>query len=527
MQAFRLTAKNFRCFPDERPLVLDIDRGFTAFIGPNNAGKSSALRLFYELRHVWAHLADDGSLANVLGAGLHGFGSGNLQDQEEVFTNWNDRDLDLSLEVGPPLAGTPYFKRISLTFSRNGGWNGICKVFDGKNRHLNEARPTKIKQNEGIYKFEGGSYDGRRISGLMRSLASGLYVGAFRNAINQGAGDYYDLRVGTGLVALWNQWKAGASRITRDKVESLTETIREMFGYRSLEINANANDQSLIVVVNRRSYMLNELGSGLAQFIIVLANVAIRSPTFLFIDEPELNLHPALQQRFLRQLSAYATEGVLFATHSLGLARVTSSSIYSFRKEADRTEVHRFEGTPHFSELMGELSFASHREIGYDKVLLVEGITDAPVFREFLRMRNADHKVMVLPLGGDQLARGDVDRELEELKRLTTNLFAIVDSERPDADAPASSRRLGFGAACKRASIPVLLTEKRATENYLSERAIKKVFGASQRALGPFESRDDVKPSWRKDENWRIAAAMTWEELAQTDIGRFLVQELG
>ena len=54
MLGFQLTPKNYRCFADSDPLRLDLGNDFTALVGPNNSGKSSALRLFHELRPVFS-----------------------------------------------------------------------------------------------------------------------------------------------------------------------------------------------------------------------------------------------------------------------------------------------------------------------------------------------------------------------------------------------------------------------------------------------------------------------------------------
>jgi ABC-type branched-subunit amino acid transport system ATPase component len=77
------------------------------------------------------------------------------------------------------------------------------------------------------------------------------------------------------------------------------------------------------------SYMLPELGSGIAQFFMVLANAAMRRPPFVLIDEPELNLHPSLPRDFLRCL---VTEGVAFATHNLGRALAQADQVYSVQR---------------------------------------------------------------------------------------------------------------------------------------------------------------------------------------------------
>lgn len=52
-----ITIKNYRCFTDEHPAVFELDECFTAIIGPNNSGKSSLLRMFYELRPLWSSLS--------------------------------------------------------------------------------------------------------------------------------------------------------------------------------------------------------------------------------------------------------------------------------------------------------------------------------------------------------------------------------------------------------------------------------------------------------------------------------------
>ena len=49
-----LTLRNYRCFPDTRPMRISLGGGLTAFfIGVNNSGKSSLLKFFYEFRDLF------------------------------------------------------------------------------------------------------------------------------------------------------------------------------------------------------------------------------------------------------------------------------------------------------------------------------------------------------------------------------------------------------------------------------------------------------------------------------------------
>ncbi len=45
-----ITIKNYRCFSDEKPARLVLRKGFPAFVGVNNSGKSSLLKLLISPR---------------------------------------------------------------------------------------------------------------------------------------------------------------------------------------------------------------------------------------------------------------------------------------------------------------------------------------------------------------------------------------------------------------------------------------------------------------------------------------------
>jgi len=114
--------------------------------------------------------------------------------------------------------------------------------------------------------------------------------------------------------------------------------------------------------------------------------------------------------------------------------------------------------------------------------------------------------------------KGHSDAELLEIKRISPNVFALIDSERKQAGAPLEPAREAFLTTCRTVDIRCFATERRATENYFTDRAVKKVFGSTFRALNEFEALKETNPRWSKRENWRIAAEMTLEELNDTDI---------
>jgi predicted ATPase len=548
-----ITIKNYRCFSDSKPARIVLRKGFTAFVGVNNSGKSSLLKFFYEFRNLFQYLSHpNGNFIETLKGNSQEFTlPSSIFDPEEVFCNGNSRDIEIQLQFllsdettqtntslipkqlvvtvlrdNPLISSGAYQARLRFTSKlhlANGtlNWQGLS--LQGTKLNLAGQEPPVTQPIELFHIFK-----------VSKELYETLYIGPFRNAIDLITKidysyesliveDYFDIKAGRAFIRDWRTFKTGKVRKNSESAYRLTEDIRRIFGFNELEINTSDDNRTLQLFINRKSYMLSELGSGLAQFILVLANAAIKQPSYILIDEPELNLHPSLQLDFLTALGSYAVEGVLFATHNIGLARASAELIYSVRKDAEgESEVRKLEATPRLSEFLGELSFSGYRELGFDKILLVEGSTEVKMIQQFLRKYGKDHQIVLLPLGGSQLIKESSEAELEEIKRICENVSALIDSELTAPEAAIEPSRAAFVEKCKKANIDCHVLERRAIENYLSNRAVKQVKGNKYRALEPYEALKDAPHGWAKAENWRIAQEMTREELEGTDLGEFL-----
>jgi hypothetical protein len=231
-----------------------------------------------------------------------------------------------------------------------------------------------------------------------------------------------------------------------------------------------------------------------------------------------------MQAKFLSSLSSYASDGVYFATHSYGLARTTADQIYVLNKlSGGETDVRLQEETPDLPHVLSELTYSGYRELGFKKILLAEGVCDLPILRRFLRQLRKDQDVVVFPLGGDAMINAGRVAELEEVKRITTDLAVIIDSERANATDPLRRNRAEFQAACTSLDVVCHVLERRAIENYLTEPAIQKIKGPQYRALRPFERFTDIPLSWSKDKDNRdVSAEMTFDDIRTTDLGTFL-----
>ena len=142
--------------------------------------------------------------------------------------------------------------------------------------------------------------------------------------------------------------------------------------------------------------------------------------------------------------------------------------------------------------------------------------------QQLLRLVKKEHTTVILPLGGNQLASGGREAELNELTRISANVFAVVDSERTEAADPAADGRKAFAETCTKLGIKVCVTQRRALENYFTDRAVKAAFGGAFSALEPYQALRDAPNGWSKSESWKIARQMTVDELSGTDVGAFI-----
>jgi predicted ATP-dependent endonuclease of OLD family len=219
----QLTIKNYRCFVS--PITIDLGKGFTAFVGVNNAGKSTIMRFLLEMRNLLEVIGHDQNL--LLHAINHPSGtpSFNLQhvlDREEIFSNLNSQALQFWFEFSAndaPL-NVSVTKAI-FTVQRDLRWTCELEVA-GKlllRRGASLMDNQLIVQDKVIANFT-------RLVEIAQTLAKTIYVGPFRNTINVGTKtDYLDIQIGESFIQQFRNLKTGISKQASTEIQALTEKI--------------------------------------------------------------------------------------------------------------------------------------------------------------------------------------------------------------------------------------------------------------------------------------------------------------
>ena len=211
----QLTIKNYRCFPDAKPARLTLSSGFTAIVGPNNSGKSSLLRFFYEFRGLFSGLAGlSGNLHDVIRGNQGGFNySPSIADPSEVFCDTNDREVLIEFRFAglrPTEEAVPLPSHVEVRIPRPGN-NYIASVFTASGKIL-QNHETQLSGTT-IIAPGNQRLDLAPLMEAAKHLSNALYIGPFRNMINIGTrADYFDIQVGQAFVQSWRNYKTGAQR---------------------------------------------------------------------------------------------------------------------------------------------------------------------------------------------------------------------------------------------------------------------------------------------------------------------------
>jgi ABC-type cobalamin/Fe3+-siderophores transport system ATPase subunit len=521
--------RNYRAFDDSHPVTWRLHEGFVAFVGVNNSGKSSILRFLHEIRPSLSVLGrlNESQTQSMMSGTPQPSSFRSVAFVPEVLCNRNSRDMTARFTLDEPASGDDAQDGPTAVVFR---WRHPDAFLTIELEHHEQsviitswapaANAVNVRRADGaqlpLYLA--------RYQDVFAELGDAMYLGPFRNAVNVGGvSQYYDLEIGERFISQWDDYKTGNDRTQNRAAIAVERELQSIFGLDNLEINAAPNNETLQIIANDEPYQLQEHGAGLAQFIVVMAFVAVRRPSFVLIDEPELNLHPSLQLDFLTTLAGYCRRGVAFATHSIGLARAVGQEVYSVRQLPNGgREVRPLEATRDYAEFLGELSLSGYSELGFTRVLLVEGSTEVPTVQRWLRLYGIEHRVVLLPLGGSSLINASSASALAEIARITTDVSVIIDSERDSAEVDLDAGRQAFVENCGGLGFDVHIVKRRALENYMTDAAVKAIKGPKYRGLGPYEALRDAEQPWAKNENWRIAGEMTREDLDATDVGAFL-----
>ena len=479
----RLILRNFKRFSD---VAIELGQA-VVFVGPNNAGKTSALQALalWELGvRRWSEKR-----------------GGKAPPRKRSGVTINRRDLvalpvpetnllwrDLHVREVSRGNGKQKTQNIRVEIEVHGvhqgaRWsNGL--EFDYANAESIYCRPLGWAS--------GGGSEQDPIGDAAQSVRTAYLppmAGLIANELRLDSGAV-QVRLGEGRTAevLRNLCFSLSSREEEPSLwQSLEERMRDLFGitlHRPIYVSERGELSMTYTDPRSVTLDLSAAGRGLQQTLLLLAFLLDNPGCVLLLDEPDAHLEILRQQQIYNTLTEVASQSssqIIAASHSEVI----------LNEAADRDVVVAFVGKPHRIDDRGSQLLKSLKSIGFDHylraeetgwVLYMEGATDLAVLRAFA-------KTLGHP-AAEALQRPFIHYILNQPKKAYDHFNGLREAK-PDLVGLVVVDRLEreFSGSDL---LPVLQWQRREIENYLFFPDVLQAFAArlaSERAAGPlFES---------------------------------------
>jgi predicted ATPase len=250
---------------------------------------------------------------------------------------------------------------------------------------------------------------------------------------------------------------------------------------------------------------LSASGSGLQTVLLILLNLYTvptgvgidKGDLVLAIEEPENNLHPALQRRLLSSLQEFANaHGATFfiTTHSTvaidQFVGQGSARLYHVRHDGKFAKVNAVQAYADGHQVLQDLDVRASDLLQSNGIIWVEGPTDRLYINKWIevfsagRLREGAHYQCVF-YGGKLLSHLSVDgdlsirRELIDLITINRNAAIVIDSDRKSESGRLNGTKSRVKAEFEKIGADVWVTKGREIENYICPQILQDLFSSS------------------------------------------------
>lgn len=164
-----------------------------------------------------------------------------------------------------------------------------------------------------------------------------------------------------------------------------------------IEIAGNEKKELHVKIGGEKERPIYELGDGINYIIILTFPLFLyeNERHYLFIEEPELHLHPGLQRVFMKCLERFTNTQVYITTHSNHILDMTLEmhdimSVYTFHKKQDEEKKEAYTHVNHVStsdqNILDLIGVRNSSVFLANCTIWVEGISDVLYIRKYLEL---------------------------------------------------------------------------------------------------------------------------------------------
>lgn len=259
-------------------------------------------------------------------------------------------------------------------------------------------------------------------------------------------------------------------------------------------------------------------GQGLRDVLMILFHSVVSDKNIVAIEEPEIHLHPEMQRRLFTIIDQQKEKQFFIVTHSnVIVSNPSCSKVLLVQKNSTGFEVS---DKTTKAVTLANMGYSFTENLSTDLLILVEGPSDVPVVREFLRKFDIgiNESIKFFPLGGDTMDQHDLSAICDGKKVIVLN----------DKDPESAKVRGRMKRKCESVGIHYYRLEGYAIENYFEISAIKAIKEFNIDSIDDqFEISMDSKLDKQigvnvKKNNREIAELTSVEHLRKTDFNSFV-----
>jgi len=218
------------------------------------------------------------------------------------------------------------------------------------------------------------------------------------------------------------------------KLPQIIEEVNKITGSDIKEIKLHGGNLLVSFKDRRGSVLLNNLGLGTQRILQIVSNCLLQdSKKIIFIEEPELHLHPHAQRGLFGFFNNQAEHNQFFLnTHSTiftGQSDRLSTYLVTFSNE--ETVVNQIKEREELKSIKHEIG-AKHTDLYfYDCIVLIEGATEDsafPIIAEALGYNFEEEGIKIINIKGkDSAKKSKIKEFLEYLKDSDIIKYLILD----------------------------------------------------------------------------------------------------